>query len=221
MIYPERTGQQGKEGETMLERLASALGQRGEEANIRLAEELAQSENADGVREVAAGMMGKDSAAASDCVKVLYELGERKPEMIVPYVGDFAALLAEKNNRLVWGAMCALAAVAPVAPGAVYAHVDAVLAAYQKGSVITVDNSISVLAVLCKADEAYAARLFPVLLGHLESCRAKEVPQHAERAAVCITGQRRDAFVAVLEQRRSELTPAQWQRVERLTKKLG
>ena len=42
-----------------------------------------------------------DARTAGDCMKVLYKLGTRKPELIAPYTDVFIDLLASKNNRLV------------------------------------------------------------------------------------------------------------------------
>ena len=58
---------------------------------------------------------------------------------------------------------------------AIYDRIDAVLAVFRGGSVIAVDDSVTVLAKLCKADKKYESHLFPLLLEHLRTCRTKEV----------------------------------------------
>jgi hypothetical protein len=73
----------------MIERLASRLGRNDEAPNIELAEYLCRHDDAQGVREIVEGFNGKDKAVASDCIKVLYEIGERKPELIAVYADDF------------------------------------------------------------------------------------------------------------------------------------
>ena len=157
---------------------------------------------------------------ANDCIKVLYGIGQRKPELIADYTDDFITALSDKNNRIVWGSMMALAFVTPLKPEAVFARLPEIITAYKKGSVITVDNSISVFAQLCKANSDYQATVFPLLLDHLAQCRAKEIPQHAERIAVCIDASNKKAFLNVLEARANELSESQNSRIAKLKKKL-
>ena len=174
----------------------------------------------EGIREVAQGMQSGGQDMANDCVKVLYEIGQRNPDLIADYVDDFITGLSSKNNRIVWGCMCALACIAPIRADAVYARLAEVVAAYEAGSVITVDNSVTVFACLCKANRGYQAKIFPILLEHLAGCRAKEVPQHAERMAVCIDSENREAFIRALEERMGELSETQKGRLMKLIKRL-
>lgn len=204
----------------MLEKLACKLGHSDEEPNIALAKLLCQSRDEAGVGEIVGGFNSKDNAVASDCVKVLYEIGYREPLLIAPYAKDFIARLKAKNNRLVWGSMIALSTIADLVPDTVYEHLPAVIAAYESGSVITVDNAVSVFAKLCKAGGDYRRSVFPILVEHLGTCRPKEVAQHAERAAVCVDSETIDEFTAVLEKRKPELTAPQLSRVNRLLKRL-
>lgn len=193
----------------MLERLACRLGRKDEVPNIELAESLCASMDQEGIREIAGGLKSAEASVANDCVKVLYEIGQRKPELIAGYVNDFITLLSSKNNRVVWGSMMALSRIAPLRPEAIHARLPEIITAYYKGSVITVDNSISVFSQLCKANQGYQDEIFPFLLCHLQNCRTKEIPQHAERMRVCIDAGNRNDFLAVLTSRMNELTQAQ------------
>ncbi len=205
----------------MIEKLACKLGRSDEAPNIALAQELCQNRDANGIQEIVAGLHGKDKAVAGDCIKVLYEIGKREPALVCAYTEDFLACLRAKNNRLVWGGMTALAQIAACAPGPVFEGIDTVISAYKTGSVITVDNSVSVFAGLCKAGGDYAKTVLPILLAHLQTCRPKEVAQHAERASVCFNGQNTGAFAAVLEKRLPDLTPPQQTRVTALLKRFA
>ena len=151
---------------------------------------------------------------------MLYEIGERNPELITDYVHEFIYHLRSKNNRLIWGSMTALAKIAEQAPKPIFEKLSVVVAAYEDGSVITVDNSISVFAGLCKANESYAKEVLPILLNHLEKCRPKDVPQHAERASVCFSSENASAFIAVLEKRLPHIAATGQTRVKKLLKKL-
>ena len=208
-----------------IELVAFNLDRNDEVPNIELAEKLCESMDKKGIREIADGFKSGEQAVANDCIKVLYEIGQRKPELISAYADDFITCLSSRNNRLVWGSMTALAYIAPVNPDAIFGRLPEIISAYQKGSVITVDNSISVFANLCKANGVYRESVFPVLLEHLKHCRAKEIPQHAERIAVCIDPCNdpcyREEFINALEARIDELTDAQRSRVQKLIKKLS
>ena len=204
----------------MLEKLACNSGRNDEAPNIELAEELCRNNDTAGVKEIVDGFTGANKAVANDCIKVLYEIGERKPEMIAGYATKFISHLHSKNNRLVWGCMTALAKVAAISPKSIFKELSMVLSAYEEGSVITVDNSISVFAELCMADEGYAKEVLPILISHLQKCRPKDVPQHAERASVCFNGENAGAFIAVLEARLPNLAVAGQTRVKKLLKKL-
>jgi len=204
----------------MLEKLACKQGRNDEAPNIDLAEELCRNNDAAGVKEVVEGFIGADKAVANDCIKVLYEIGERKPELIAGYVNEFISLLRAKNNRLAWGSMTALAKITDHAPKQIFDRISVVTAAYEDGSVITVDNSISVFAGLCKADESYAKKVLPILVKHLQKCRPKDVPQHAERASVCFNSGNACTFIEVLEKRLPYLVATGQTRVKKLLKKL-
>lgn len=204
----------------MIEKLACKSGRNDEIPNIELAEYLCRENDVAGVKEIVGGLKGTDKAVANDCIKVLYEIGERNPTLISDYAEEFISCLRSKNNRLVWGSMTALATIAEYAPKPIYDKLAVVIAAYEEGSVITVDNSISVFAGLCNANEEYAKTILPIILKHLQKCRPKEVSQHAERAAICFNKENAGEFIGLLEKRKSDLSASQQTRINKLIKKL-
>jgi len=66
----------------MIEKLAYRLGRNDEVPNIELAELLCQNEDVRGISAIVEGLKGRDKAIANDCIKVLYEIGYRKPFLI-------------------------------------------------------------------------------------------------------------------------------------------
>jgi len=204
----------------MIEKLACKLGRNDEIPNIELAEQLCQQNNIAGIKEIVEGFKGTDKAVANDCIKVLYEIGGRNPNLISDYANDFISCLRSENNRLVWGSMTALATIAEYASEQIFGKLAVVVAAYEGGSVITVDNSISVFAGLCKANADYEKAILPIIINHLHKCKPKEVAQHAERASICFNNENAKDFLEVLEKRKSNLTAAQQTRIKRLMKKL-
>ncbi len=204
----------------MLEKLACSLGRKDEEPNIELAESLCENNDKSGIKEIVDGMNGSDKAITNDCIKVLYEIGYRKQVLIADYVNDFISHLQSKNNRLVWGSMTALAAIADLKAKEIYEKLNFIMKAYETGSVITIDNCITVLAKLCKADLEYEKAVLPLIIKHLASCRPKEVPQHAERASICINKENVTCFLEVLDKRKSHMNEAQNKRINKLVKDL-
>jgi hypothetical protein len=204
---------------SVLDRIAFFRGRRDEVPNQELAADLARKKDKKGIREIAANLWHDDPQVQSDCLKVLYEIGYLDPDLIVDWIGDFIKLLGSKNNRLVWGSMIALSTVADARAAELYKHRRAIQEAMERGSVITMDNGIKTLAAIAAGDSTRNKTLFPYLLRHLETCRPKEIPQHAEKILVAVTASNGVQFIRVLEKRLPELTSAQAGRVRRVIKK--
>lgn len=204
----------------MIEKLACSLGRNDEEPNIELAVYICKCSDKKAIAEIVDGLNSNDKAIANDSIKVLYEIGERKPELIADYVDSFISHLLSKNNRLAWGSMTALATIADLKPEDIFKNIKILQKAYETGSVITIDNSMTVFSKLCKADPIYEKELFPLLINHLSSCRPKEVPQHAERISICINKNNANMFVKILKEREAHLTISQVKRIEKLIKQL-
>jgi hypothetical protein len=201
---------------SVLNKIACFQERRDEVPNQELARELAANEDETGIREIAENLWNREPNVRSDCLKVLYEIGYLKPELVAAYAGDFLKLLGSRNNRLVWGAMIALSTVAGPAADQVYPHVTEIQQAMAEGSVITVDAGVLALARLAATSEERRAALLPYLLEHLRTCRPKEVPQHAEKIVGAVAPAYRDEFVAVLQARMSHMTPAQAARLKKV-----
>lgn len=204
---------------SVLNRLASALGRRDEIPNQELARDLAARKDSRGIQEIAENLWSRDKNIQADCIKVLYEIGSIEPGLISGYAEDFVKLLRSKNNRLVWGGMTALAAVAKSNPDAVFQHLDEIKKAKETGSVITADNAISTLAYTAAANEKYSQAVFPYLLKHLMSCRPKEVPQYAEKILAAVRSANKADFVKVLEKRMEDLSGSGLARLKKVIKK--
>jgi len=151
---------------------------------------------------------------------VLYEIGAIEPALIANYVLQFVHLLSSRNNRLVWGGMTALATVADIKADEIVANLDKIKKAFASGSVITVDNGVRVLARAASAKPEYNRKIFPVLLDHLQHCRPKEIPQHAESTLPAVTAANKKKFSETLNARFEFLTPPQAARVKRVIKQV-
>ena len=205
---------------SVLNRIAYFQNRRDEVPNQELARELAKTKNKKGIQEIAENLYHKNQNVQSDCLKVLYEIGYLAPELIADYVDDFLKLLKHKNNRMIWGAMIALATVADLKPREIWKSVDDVIAVTARGTVITLVWGIKTLAKVAAADKRYKDKLWPILMGHLKTCLPRDVPTHAESMLCAVDARHKDEFLSVLEARRAEMTPSQLVRLRRITKQL-
>lgn len=206
---------------SIIHKLACSLGRNDEIPNQELAKELCRTKDGDSIKELVQCLYNGSTAIKNDSIKVLYEIGEAEPELIASYVDDFIKILNSKNNRLIWGGMMALSTIAKINPDKIYQNIDLIFDVIKKGSVITVDNGISVLAKVGSAKKEYEAKVLPFLLQHLETCRPRDVAQHAERSMVIANAENKIEFQRVLEKRLDDLTPSQQTRVERILKKVS
>ena len=166
---------------SIIELLASSQGSRNSTANIALAEEIASTGNREAVAELAGLLKHKDRNIQGDSIKVLYETGFRNPELIAPHCSDFLDLLTSKNNRLVWGAMAALTCIAQIRHKELFKSLDIFMEAVNKGSVITIDCGVDILAKLNGFD-AYFNTTDPLLMEQLSKCPIKQLPTYAGKA---------------------------------------
>jgi len=67
---------------SLLEKLACMQKRKDEVLNQELAKELAQKNDKSGIKEIAENLQNKDKNIQNDCIKVLYEIGYLKPELI-------------------------------------------------------------------------------------------------------------------------------------------
>jgi hypothetical protein len=201
-----------------LDKIAYALDRRDEVPNQELAQALAAKKDRKGIQEIADNLWNKDKAIQSDCLKVLYEIGFINPALVADYALDFIKLLSGKNNRLVWGAMIGLSTVADLRADEIYKHRSNIVKAMETGSVITVDNAVKVLALAASSNAKYSEALFPILLKHLQICRPKDVPQHAEKTLPAVNDRNKDQFVKVLEKRMADMTGSRAARVKKVIK---
>jgi len=205
---------------SVIPNLASSLGINSAQPDIELAEQIVKKNDTSAVAELVEHLSHKNKRLQSDCVKTLYEIGERKPELIADYYKEFADLLTSKNNRLVWGGMCALDGISRVNPKAVYGLLDKIIAAADQGSVITKDHAVNILATLA-ANKHYKDTCSPLLKDILLSAPTNQFPSYCEKALAVIDEDNKKEFAKIMTSRVESLaTTSQKKRVEKVLKKL-
>jgi hypothetical protein len=201
---------------SVLEKIAYYRNRRDEVPNQELARELAETENRDGINEIAENLWHKNKSVQSDCLKVLYEIGYINPNLISGYVDEFLKLLKSKTNRMVWGAMIGLATIAEKKPGEIWANINDVVYAVEHGTLITGVWGVKTLARVASIDKKYSERIFPFLIEQLTNCISRDLLLHAESILPAVDSDNKKEFLAVLDSRKSELKPSQLARHKKL-----
>lgn len=180
--------------------LASSLGRDDEAANLDLASRLAAGDDKGAIAELIAALdTGTAANIRHDAIKTLYEIGAIKPELIAAYAQKFAALLDDASNRMVWGAMTALDAIADVAPKAVEPLVPVMIKAADSGTVIAKDQCIMALVKLSRAGDA--DKMCPILLDRLQESAPNQFPLYAEQIAPVVPQSLLGKFTGILKAR--------------------
>lgn len=205
---------------TVLKSLSSSLGQRGNEANIALAREIAETENHDAIKELVDNLKNKDKKIQGDCIKTLYETAYIKPEMIEDYYLNFLDLLTSKNNRMVWSGMIALLTITDLKHKEIFTSLDLIMKTVEKGSVITIDCGVEILAKLNKHSE-YFDKTDPLLIEQLWKCPIKQLPMYMEKSLISITKENKEIYHGIIEKRKSECDKnSQVKRLEKVLKQI-
>ncbi len=186
---------------------------KGEVPNQELARELAESENVEDIKEIALNLWNKEKKIQSDCIKVLYEIGYIKPELIAEYLNDYFELLKSKQNKLVWSGMIAISVVAKIKAKEIHENLKLIKTTIENGSVITVDGGIKTLSIVASQNEDYRKEIFPYLIEHLKNCRPKEIPMHSEFIFNSVTNENKHEYLEALNNRKDILTKLQLKRV--------
>jgi hypothetical protein len=206
---------------SILPLMASSPDRRDEPPTIALATTIAADGNTAAVRELVDHLNGKDKALKSDALKTLYEVGARAPQLIAPYIAQFKNLLTNPDNRLVWGAMCAIDAIADAKPDAVYMLLPQIMAAVDKGSVITRDHAVKALSKLA-AHERFAKTTMPLLLEQLRTAPVNQLPMYAELVGPVAKTKYTQPTTAILSQRLEHIEqPSKRKRIEQVLKRLN
>ncbi len=189
---------------------------RDERSNVELAAGISSQGDAAAVAELVEAF--GDRRIDSDIIKVLYEIAERKPDLIAPQIDFLLGLLSHRSNRVVWGAMTAIDAVAGLVSERVFAEIEMLRHIANSGSVITRDHFVGTLIRL-------AERGLPVgayLEEQLANCPSNQLPMYAERASGVIAEMGPWEFVRIFEARIGEMkTDSKKRRLASVVKKLG
>ncbi|MFZ1679252.1 MAG: hypothetical protein WBP41_16785 [Saprospiraceae bacterium] len=203
-----------------LKQLSSSLGRKDQEPNISLAEKISKALDKKAVAELIELMNHKSSSIRHDTIKVLYEIGERTPVMIIPYAKEFLKLFDHKDNWMKWGAMSALSAISNTKPDLIATHLTSILDAMDSGSVITRDHGIYILCNVAKLKK-YHEDCMELLLEQIQKAPVNQMPMYAEKTAEVISLPYIKKLENILRSRQDVMQiPSKEKRIEKLLKDL-
>jgi hypothetical protein len=207
---------------SVLDRLAGALGRRDEEPNVALARELAASEDRAGIALLADALASGPRPVRSDAIKALYELGALRPDLLRPHADALLGALDAADNRLVWGAMTGLDSLAETCPALIAAHLPAIIAAAECGSVIAKDKAVSMLATLASLPGPAAPEAWRHLLAILREAPVNQAAMYAEAALRAAPAREPAALAEMVRMRLAGIPqPAKRARLEKVLRKLA
>ena len=188
----------------VLERIASSLDRRDEIPNQTLAHDIIQAEDRKAVEILKDGLYSRERAIQNDCIKVLYEIGYKRPDLILNCFEDFIEQLHADNNRLQWGAMIALSTLSRLESNELYKELPAIIKVAEKGSVITKDNAINIMIELGKTS-GYRNKVFVLLIEQLLKSPINQFPKYAEQTLILVNSSNKVEFVNTVSSRLSDL----------------
>lgn len=206
---------------SIIDQLAHSLGRRDEVPNILLAERIADQEDKIAIKELVDLTKHMSIAIKYDAIKVLYEVGARKPELINRYFEVFLTMLAHKDNRIQWGSMTALSVISGSKPELLADHIITIVDAMDQGSVITRDHGIYILSNLGKIKKHHANSM-ELLLEQVEKAPVNQMPMYAEKTAEILTPPYLQRLLHIIHSREDVLAiPTKKKRLDKLVRKLG
>jgi hypothetical protein len=203
------------------DQLANVLGRRDEVPNIILAEKISKSSDKDAVEELIGLVNHKTTRMRHDAIKTIYEIAERKPELIAVYYKEILNLLDHKDNRMIWGAMHALSALSNVKPDLLAKNITNILDAMDHGSVITRDHGIFILCRIASLKK-YHNDCIELLLEQLQKAPVNQFPMYAERTAEVATPADSKRLEKIILSRHDVAeVPSKNKRIEKVLKSLS
>ncbi len=201
---------------TIINKLASSLGRKDDKSNIELAKTIVVESDSSSIKELVKVLDHSDPNIASDGIKVLYEVGYRKPELIAEHVNKFIDLITSKNNRLVWGGMIAVQTVTLLKPKEIWDKRGVIINACDQGSVITMDRAIIILSQLSSVSKEYEERLFPLLIDYLKTVRIKSLPMYSENVLLAVNKNNKKEFIDLLNSKLNLLDGKAQSRIQKV-----
>lgn len=174
----------------------SGGGAAGEAARI-----MAQETPAAAVTEQCELLLDSRRTVATKAARVVHEIVNEKPELLVSHVEKFARGLTAKPKRVVQTSADALPAIAKISPARVAKHLATLKEAFEPTLADGKDGLVRTFANLCTASVAYQKRLEPILTHALEGANGKTLLRWSEIVLPALKGEPHARARSVVEDR--------------------
>jgi hypothetical protein len=167
----------------------------------KLAQELIAAGDTPTVLRHLAALEDEREAPSTQAARLVAELTDKKPELLVPLIERFARLLLSKNRRVVQSASAALAPLSRIAPAKVAKQLPVLTNNWSATTEEGKDGLVRTFAGLCTASVAYQKRLEPALALALGEADPKLLIRWTEIVLPALKGEPHARARAVVEDR--------------------
>lgn len=178
-----------------------------------LALELIAANDTQAVLRHAIALEDEREATANQAARLVQELAEAKPELLVALIERFARLLVSKNRRVVASAAGALAPLSRIAPAKVAKQLPVLTQNWEHTTDEGKDGLVRTFAGLCTASVAYQKRLEPALARALGEAEPKLLIRWTEIVLPALKGEPHARARAVVEERLPNIPRPQAQKI--------
>jgi hypothetical protein len=178
-----------------------------------LAQELINANDGQAVLRHAVALEDERETAANHAARLMQELAELKPELLVPLIERFARLVANKNKRVVSTSASALAPLSRIAPAKVAKQLSVLTQNWEHTTEEGKDGLVRTFAGLCTASVAYQKRLEPALARALGEAEPKLLIRWTEIVLPALKGEPHARARAVVEERLPSIPRPQAQKI--------
>jgi hypothetical protein len=197
MTSKKKTKEEETDAVTAAPAKKSAGGGAGAAARKILSDESPQSK----IAEHGETMMEGPRTAATQSARVLSEVINEKPELVVSLVAKFAKGVSSSNKRVVQTSAEALPAIARIAPARVARQLEVLKTSFEAANDVGKDGLVKTFAALCTASVAYQKRLEPVLTLALKGADGKTLLAWTQIVLPALKGEPHARARAVVEGR--------------------
>jgi len=129
--------------------------------------------------------------------------------------------MRSNNNRMVWGALTALAEISKIEGKVIASNIDNVLSAADAGSVIAKDKVVEILIQLSSNPE-FTKIATDHLMSRLKTAATNQLPMYAERIYSSLGEKFYSTFKTVLSSRLSDTMPdSKRRRIKKVLERLS
>lgn len=147
----------------------------------------------------------KSKTTATKAARVVEEIANRKPDLMLSYIETLVNLLSSDQNRVVQACANALPQITRVAPAKVAKHINRLTENFESLSNPGKDGSVRTFVALCNASIAYQKRLINIIELALSGADGKTLQRWTELVLPVLKGEPHAQARAEVEKRLADI----------------